>query len=158
MRPARQRVRVVLWSLGTTFLALQFFRPARNVSTAAPGPDDFLVRYAVPEPFRHELQASCYDCHSNHTRYPWYANVQPVGWWLQSHVNDGKRHLNLSAFGQYSDERQADKIDDMIEELTFRTMPLKSYTFIHRHAKLTVRESNALADWLSNLRDTMDEP
>lgn len=157
MTPGRKRAGRILWGAAIVFAALQFVRPARNVSSAPAGPDDFLVCYAVPQPYRQQLQTSCYDCHSDHTRYPWYANVQPIGWWMQSHVNRGKRHLNLSEFGRYSDERKGDKIDDMIEELTFRTMPLKSYTFIHRDAKLTPMESNALADWLQHLADSMDD-
>lgn len=153
----RSRTRKFVWGAALVLAAIQLVRPTRNVSSATAGPDDFLVRYAVPEPYRRQFQTSCYDCHSDHTRYPWYANVQPIGWWLQSHINEGKAHLNLSEFGRYSGSRQADKIDDMIEELTFRTMPLKSYTFIHRGAKLTPPESNALADWLQHLRDSMDE-
>ncbi|QYM80672.1 heme-binding domain-containing protein [Horticoccus luteus] len=138
------------------FIALQFFRPARTQSPAEPGPDDFALRYAVPEPFRRQLQESCYDCHSNHPRYPWYANVQPIGWWLQSHVNDGNDHLNLSEFGRYSPDKRADKIDSMIDELTFRTMPLKTYSWLHPAARLTKSESDALVDWLQHLRDSMD--
>lgn len=153
----RHRTRNVLLGAVIVFAAIQFVRPARNVSSATAGPDDFLVRYSVPEPFRSQLQTSCYDCHSDHTRYPWYSNVQPVGWWLQSHINEGKEHLNLSEFGRYSDSRQADKIDSMIEELVFRSMPLKSYTLIHHDAKLTPEEANALADWLQELRDRMDD-
>lgn len=155
--PGKKLIRLVLFGATAGFVALQFFRPARDVSPSTPVADDFTVKYAVPEPFRSQLWASCYDCHSDQTRYPWYAEVQPVAWWLQSHIDDGKRHLNLSAFGQLSDTRKADKLDEMIEELTFGTMPLKSYTLIHRQAALTPAESKALVAWLENLRDSFED-
>lgn len=153
----KKLARKILWGAAVLFVTCQFFQPERNLSATTSVPDDFIVKYSVPEPFRKQLQTACYDCHSNNTRYPWYTNVQPIGWWQQSHVNDGKEHLNLSEFGRYSEQRQADKVDAMIDELTFRTMPLKSYTFIHRDARLTKEQSNALADWLLDLRDSMDE-
>lgn len=152
----RKLTRNILGGAVLVFAALQFFRPTRNDGAAAPGPDDFIVKFAVPSPYREQLQTACYDCHSNHTDYPWYANVQPVGWWLQHHVNEGRHHLNLSEFGAYSASRQADKLDDMIDELTFHTMPLESYTLIHRDARLTPAEYRALADWIQARRDAMD--
>ena len=149
--------RRLLLGLLFAFLVLQCFRPAKNISAQPPGPEDFIVRHAPPPEVAQLLRVACYDCHSNNTRYPWYTNVQPVGWWLQSHVNDGKAHLNLAEFGRYTPGHRADKIDSMIDELTFRTMPLKSYTLIHRNAKLTKAESYALADWLQHLRDSMGD-
>lgn len=157
MTRRRKLARRIMGGAVLVLIALQFYHPARNVSTAAPGPDDFVARYAVPDPFRGQLHESCYDCHSNNTRYPWYTHVQPAGWWLQHHVNEGKAHLNLSEFGRYSASRRADKMDAMIDELTFRTMPLKSYTLVHRNARLTKAESDALADWLQRMRDAMDD-
>lgn len=153
----RKTIRLILCVAAAGLVAIQFIRPPRNISPDAPGPDDFVVKYAVPEPFRGQLRESCYDCHSDNTRYPWYANVQPVAWWLQSHVDEGKEELNLSRFGRYGDGRKADKLDEMIEELTFGTMPLKSYTLVHRQAALSDAEAKALAGWLEKLRDSLGD-
>ena len=61
------------------FLAVQFWRPVRN-EAAAPGPNDINVKHPVPANVQALLKRACYDCHSNNTRYPWYAEVQPVRW------------------------------------------------------------------------------
>lgn len=151
----RKLIKRIIGGLVLLLVVIQFIRPARNVSSAPAGPDDFLVRFNMPEPLRRQVQASCYDCHSNNTRYPWYTNVQPVGWWLQYHVDAGRKKLNFSAFGAYSAKKQAHKVDEMIDEISDDAMPLKSYTLIHREARLPEQTSDALIDWLQNLYDSM---
>ena len=132
--------------------ALQFVRPARNSATA-PGADDINVKYPVPANVQGLLQRACYDCHSNNTHYPWYANVQPVGWWLTRHVNDGKRHLNFSAFGAYTAKRAASKLGEISDEVAQHSMPLKSYTWMHPEARLTAAEIKLISDWADALHD-----
>ena len=79
------------------FVIIQFIRPTWNNSKNI-NQNDIMIRYRVSDEIQGILRQSCFDCHSNNTRYPWYAQVQPVGWWLQNHVSDGKRHLNFSEF------------------------------------------------------------
>ncbi len=42
------------------------------------------------------LRSSCYDCHSNETRWPWYSRVAPVSWRIAQHVEKGREHINFS--------------------------------------------------------------
>ena len=63
-------------------------------------------RFPVPVNVMQILRRSCYDCHSDSTVYPWYAEIQPVGWWLNSHIEDGKRGINFNRFGSYRLMRQ----------------------------------------------------
>jgi hypothetical protein len=151
-------VKKILLAVVAVLVVAQFIRLHRNSSPAKPGPDDFLEKFSAPADVRQMFAAACYDCHSNNTRYPWYANVQPLGWWLQYHVNDGLEHLNLSEFGRLADKRQGRKIDNMTDELTDHTMPLKSYTLVHRDARLSDAEVKRLLDWLGAVRDKLPEP
>ena len=82
-------------------IVIQFIRPAKNISSEAT-PNEISLHYTVPDEVHAMLKHSCYDCHSNNTVYPWYANVQPFGWWIQSDINEAKHHLNFSTFGSYS--------------------------------------------------------
>jgi hypothetical protein len=93
------------------------------------------------------LEVACYDCHSNNTRYPWYANVQPVAWWLQGHVKEGKQHLNFSEFTTYAPKKQHHKFEEIKEAVTDGWMPLDSYKWIHKDAVLTKEQSEAIAKW-----------
>lgn len=138
------------------FLGLQFYRPAKNLS-AAPSPNDILLRHPASPEVSAVLKRACYDCHSNNTVYPWYAEVQPVRWWLDSHINDGKRHLNFSEFGTYSKKRAADKLEEIIDEVEQKQMPLPSYTWAHPEARLTPDEIKALVAWAEAALDGLAE-
>ncbi|MFM8485102.1 MAG: heme-binding domain-containing protein, partial [Bacteroidota bacterium] len=93
-------------------------------------------KYAVPENVMAVLKPACYDCHSNQTRYPWYAGIQPVAWWLAEHVNDGKRHLNFDEFTTRKIAVQNHKLEEIIEMVKEEEMPLGSYTWTHADARL----------------------
>lgn len=138
------------------FAAIQFARPARNLGEAE-GPDSIVRHHEVPANVHKILQRSCYDCHSNRTTYPWYAEVQPVRWWLDSHVSEGKRRLNLSEFARYDANEQAQKLDEIVDTVAIaKSMPLPSYTWVHRDAILTQAEITAVADWAEELRDEIE--
>lgn len=138
-------------------IAIQFVQPARNESAAA-SPNDLKSRHPVPADVAALLQRACYDCHSNHTRYPWYAAVQPVGWWLAWHVDDGKRHLDFSEFSAYPAKRAKKKLAEIADEVETRGMPLKSYTWLHPEARLTPAEIRLVVDWAEGLRNGVVAP
>jgi len=145
-------VKKVVLVLLVLFVAAQFVRPAKNLSTAE-SPNDLAVKHAVPAEVKNLLVRACYDCHSNRTHYPWYAEVQPVGWWLAQHVKDGKEHLNFSEFGTYSVKRSVSKLEQISDEVSQHAMPLPSYTWGHPEARLTSAEVKQLTDWADALRD-----
>ena len=96
------------------------------------------------------LKNACYDCHSNHTRYPWYSNIQPVGWWLQNHIEVGRAELNFSEFGQWSDHERREVLDHCAHLIETEKMPLGSYLPMHPEARLTAAQKNLLINWLRN--------
>lgn len=137
---------------GTIILvAMQFSRPVRNQARAPAGPPEITALYATPPAVQAILARACNDCHSDHTRYPWYANVQPAGWWLAAHIRDGKRHLNFSRFGTYAPDQAAHKIEKLVEEIQERKMPLSSYTWLHPNAKLSEAEREAVVTWARSI-------
>jgi hypothetical protein len=136
------------------FIIIQFFHPEKNVS-ATPSGKNISTLYPVPQDVDTTLRKACYDCHSNNTRYPWYNNIEPVAWWLKSHIDDGKRSLNFDAFASYKISRQYKKLKDIIDEIKQGDMPLSSYTFEHKDARLTDAEKETIYDWCNALRDSI---
>jgi hypothetical protein len=144
-------IKKILLGLAVVFFALQVVRPAKNLSPA-PGPQDITAKVTVPAEVQRVFTKACYDCHSDHTRYPWYAEVQPVGWWLASHIHDGQRHLNFSEFGAYNAKTADRKLKQIAREVDDGSMPLNSYIWIHHDAVLTATEIKLIDDWTEAAR------
>ncbi|WP_223151689.1 heme-binding domain-containing protein [Chitinophaga varians] len=126
------------------FGSMQLFRPAKNQGDPQDLTADIGHVYTMPDSVHTLLQQACYDCHSNHTRYPWYADIQPAGWWLASHIREGKKELNFQEYGQYPPKRQRNKLKRIKEQLITGAMPLSSYTLIHREAIWTPAQRQAV--------------
>jgi hypothetical protein len=94
------------------------------------------------------LRRACYDCHSNETRWPWYSYVAPVSWLVVGHVDDARGHLNFSEWPAFDVEEQAHLFEEMWEEVSQGQMPLRSYTLMHRDARLSDEAREALLQWM----------
>lgn len=136
------------------FIVIQFIRPAKNRADNISN-NDISKIYAVPADVEAILKSSCYDCHSNNTVYPWYAEVQPVAWWLADHVKEGKKELNFSEFASYRIGRQYRKLEEVNKQVKEGEMPLESYLWIHKNSKLSDEQKLTLANWVTAVRDTI---
>lgn len=144
----------ILLVLLLVFIAMQFIRPARNIGQV--GQADIANRLMVPGSVEGILKTSCYDCHSNKTCYPWYANIQPMGWVLANHIKDGKDDLNFNEFGTYTKRRQISKLKAIGSSVKEGTMPLPSYTLLHQDAILSKEEKTLVTDWATKTRDSLE--
>ena len=89
-----QNVFRILLVFVVVFVLIQFIKVEKNESSDLSY--EISNNYPVSNELSQLLKVSCYDCHSNNTNYPWYSKIQPVAWWLDHHVQDGKKHLNFS--------------------------------------------------------------
>lgn len=149
-------LKIITLVLVVLFVGMQFIPTSRNQSNTV-SKTDFMTLYEVPEKLKNKIQVSCYDCHSNNTNYPWYNKIQPVAWVLEGHIKEGKEELNLNEFGSYSVRRQKSKLKSIMSQIEDDKMPLSSYTLIHRDAKFSKSEKTHIIDWLSNLRDSLQQ-
>lgn len=131
-------------------VVMQLLQPEKNKSEGIAA-DDISNTYSVPEAVHAVFVEKCYDCHSNNTRYPWYVYVQPIGWWLASHIKEGKEHLNFSAFRTYPANKASHKLEEISEAITEGWMPLESYLWLHRNAKVTPEETRLINNWLDSI-------
>ncbi|QOD61848.1 heme-binding domain-containing protein [Polaribacter haliotis] len=135
-------------------LGIQFIPTERNQSDIVPK-TDFMLVHNVPKKIQDKLQVSCYDCHSNNTAYPWYNKIQPVAWFLENHVKNGKAELNFSEWGSLSSRRKASKLQSIIKQIESGEMPLNSYTLIHKDAKFSSEETNEIINFIAQLKDSL---
>ena len=137
------------------FLLMQLYQPARNESFEQDITANFTKVYNVPKNVEAIVRTSCYDCHSNNTNYPWYSNVQPVGFFMEHHIKEAKEDLNFDEWGKYSKRKQENKLDRIVKQIKSDEMPLALYTLIHKNARLTTVQKEEIMDWLSKIKDSI---
>ena len=148
-------IKRVLLGLLVIVVLIQFIRPEKNQGSADTDKD--ITHFVhVPDTIRSLLKKSCYDCHSNHTNYPWYADISPGSLWLASHIRNGKDKLNFSDFAQYTTRRKKNKLTSIVEQIEEREMPLKSYLFLHRNARLSPGQIQLIIDWADSAKTQLE--
>ena len=146
----------VLLVLLLALVVIQFFRPKKNAGPE-PSANGIAAVYTVPDSVQQVLAVACNDCHSNNTRYPWYNNIQPVAWWLNNHVNEGKNQLNFDEFKTFTPRRQYNKMKSLVKEINQDGMPLDSYTWIHKDAILNAAQKQLLVSWAEGIEHQMEK-
>lgn len=150
----KKHIKKIALALVVVFIGIQFIPKNYNENSEVLT-TDFMTTFDVPKNIETQLKTSCYDCHSNNTHYPWYNKIQPIAWFMESHINEGKEELNFSEFGGYSKRRQKSKLKSIMSQIRDDEMPLWNYTLIHRDAKLSEKDKELLEEWLTNLRDNL---
>ena len=132
----------ILIALGIILIGIQFIPVDRKNPPVT-------MDINAPENIASILRASCYDCHSNETNWPWYSHIAPVSFLVAGDVKDARKNLNFSEWDKYSSNKQSELLEEMIEEIEKEEMPLTSYTFTHPNAKLDPYRINLLKDWVN---------
>lgn len=149
-------VKIAVIVLFVAFIAVQFYRPDFTNPPVVES-ENLLAGNQVPENVKAILVRSCADCHSNETVYPWYAKISPPSWFLASHINEGRREMNFSTWNKSEDRRKKKKLEEICEQIEPREMPLPSYLWIHRGAKLSDEDIKTLCDWTNQERQKLSE-
>lgn len=131
-------------------ILLQFIRIDKTNPTSVAA-KDFVAVENPPVQVVSLLKNACYDCHSHQTTYPWYTNVAPISLMIRSHIRGGRQHLNFSTWGDYDAKKRAHKLEEIIEEVSAKNMPMKSYTWLHGEAKLSEADRQVLTGWIKSL-------
>ena len=134
------------------FLVAQFFSPEKN-NGSVDTVNGFIAETNPPEKVVSILKNTCFDCHSSTTRYPWYNSITPVNYWLAEHINDGKKHLDFSVWSTYSLKKKEHKMDELVEEVLEKEMPLDSYTWTHKDAILSDEEIKVVTSWATKVQE-----
>jgi hypothetical protein len=149
-------VKIFLIVLLIAFIALQFV-PYQMPKNEEAGTDDLINGGNLPENISSILRTSCYDCHSNQTVYPWYSKVAPASWLLAKDIREGREELNFSEWGSAGKRKQIKNLESINEEVASGAMPLKNYLILHRDAKLSPEQRNALVKWTEDMTNKILE-
>ena len=116
-------------------------------AVAGPGGSAFNLQTPVPAAVMATLQRACVDCHSEATRWPWYAAVPVVSHLIARDVAEGRRQLNLSRWTSYNPFTRADLLDHMCDMVTRGEMPPLPYRVVHRDARVSAADVASLCSW-----------
>jgi len=138
------RLRIVILTLaGLVLITTILTQPDKSGDAALP-----LFEGAHIEPrILSIFERSCGDCHSERTVYPFYSYVAPTSWLVTSDVSGGRRHFNMSHWNEYSLVRRERLLSEIANQVKDRDMPLAYYTLIHRGARLSDADINAIFEW-----------
>src|SRR5207249_9363172 len=127
------RFRALIWIvvvLSVIFVCLQFVRPELT------NPPVTAELQAPPE-VKQVLKNSCYNCHSNETKLPWFDKVVPAYWVVTSDVTEARKHLNFSEIGKLPPAQQKGFLFEAVNMIQLGAMPLPAYLRVHPGAAVT---------------------
>ncbi|BFO65220.1 MULTISPECIES: heme-binding domain-containing protein [unclassified Chryseobacterium] len=144
--------KIIFWTL-VAFALIQFF-PIDRTNQPVDTKVNFVDARKSPEKIRTLLKNACYDCHSNETVYPKYAFIAPVSWSVKSHVNEGREHLNFSAWQTYNKDLKENMLTKSIQTIQNKTMPMPGYIVYHKEANLSEAERALLIQYFEEMLKT----
>lgn len=137
-------------------LLIQLIRPEKSNPTVDPSIAISAQAELTPR-VSALIRTSCFDCHSNETRWPWYSYVAPVSWLIADDVQTGRRHLNFSDWGKYTRSKREMKLSQIYEQVSRGEMPLSQYLLMHADAKLTAADKDTIINWTERERDKLTD-
>ena len=136
-------------------IVIQFIRPV-PIKSGQALPTDISNTYNIPENVNALLKNACYDCHSNNSAYPWYANIQPIAWLIAHDIKEAKEKYNFSEFGLLSRRKQISRLQEMENSIKDETMPLLLFKWMHKSARLTNEDKKLLIEWVEKTKDSLE--
>jgi hypothetical protein len=152
MKPMLKRT---LIGLAVVVVGIQLIRPSRENPPVDPG-QQIGAHVEVPADVAAMLEASCYDCHSHQTRWPWYSNVAPVSWLVAHHADEGREYVNFDTWGANTADEQREALEEISEVVESGEMPLGTYLPLHPEARLTDAQRQRLSTWAASARGRID--
>ena len=103
------------------------------------------------------FKKSCFDCHSDQTRYPWYASIPGIKQLIESDIEEAKTHLDFSPnFPFKSHETPKKDLESIRDSIKEDRMPPWNYSIIHWENKFTDKEKKSIIDWTNKSLDLLN--
>lgn len=144
----------VVFPIAIILIGIQFVQPERTNPPIDPSKTIFAKLQVKPE-VKAIFERSCNDCHSHNTQWPWYSYVAPASWLVADDVKEARAHMNLSDWSKFNAVKSASKLDEICDEISNGTMPLKQYLIMHPKAKLTQEEIDEVCNWVDEERERL---
>ena len=135
-----KKSKVVFWIIVVIAVGIQLI-PVNRTNPPVTG------EIKAPEEVMAILHRSCFDCHSNETKWPWYSYVAPASWLVAKDVRDGRGHINFSEWADYNSKQKEHKQEECGEMVAIGEMPLWFYLPLHSESNLSEEDIELLVSW-----------
>lgn len=143
--------KIALWLLAA-FVLIQFVQFDKSIPENLDSSQNFYASLNPGPEIKDMIDRACMDCHSYQNKYPWYAYVAPVSFFVHDHINEAREHLNFDEWATYSAKKADHKLEECIEYVESGEMPLESYVWMHPEAELTDDERSTLIGFFREAR------
>ena len=130
--------KILFWVVGIA-IAIQFIRPDFTNAKV-----DDTVALNTDHKTMNVLKTSCYDCHSNETKYPWYHDVAPMSWMMSSNIEAGRKALDFSNWANIDTKVRLDRLKRAKQLVNNEMMPKSEYLIMHDNAVLDKEKKETL--------------
>lgn len=134
------------------FLVVAQFFPIKRDDPQADPTHSIYAKEKMPEQVKNLFEGSCANCHSDHTAWPWYSHIAPVSWMVASDVHDARKKMNFSEWADYPANKREERLEEICEQLTNGEMPDPKYLLLHRSARVTPTQRDAVCQWTEDAR------
>jgi hypothetical protein len=135
----------VAWTFGILavgFVGVQFVRPELTNPPVTADLD-------APSEVKTILKTSCYNCHSNETKLPWFDRIVPAYWVAARDVKLGRARLNFSEIGKLPAGQQKAALFESVSQIELGAMPLPAYRRVHPESVIQPEELAVLESYLA---------
>lgn len=95
------------------------------------------------------FKRTCFNCHGNNTKYPWYYKLPLVKQLLDHDIKEAKAHINFSNnFPFKSKHSPLEDLEEIKEVIDENEMPPFLYKIMHADSKLTKQEITIIKNWI----------
>jgi hypothetical protein len=135
-------LKIMLGWLLAGFVLIQFIR----INVPPPPEATPADEIQAPPKVMAILKRSCYDCHSNETKWPWYSHIAPISYEVRAHVKNGRNWLNFSIWNRYDEEKKQKLYKGIVKSIDWK-MPPADYMWIHKEARLSPEDRKTVKEW-----------
>ncbi len=152
----KKKIKAVFIVAASVMVLAQFIRPERENPLTDPRLS-IRANQAIPREILATLERSCFDCHSNETRWPWYSAITPLNFLVTGDVMKARKRLNFSEWGKNKPVKQQGLLQMIDDQISLKEMPLPRYLYTHPGASLSDPDISAISEWAMSEQERLSE-
>ncbi len=135
---------------GAAFAFIQFVPVYARTNPPVAQEKTLAANVSLPPQMQTIMNKACMDCHSNETKWPWYAKIAPMSWLVARDVEHARHAINFSEWSDQAGKRKGTAIGALMaacEGVKDQKMPLPQYQMMHPEARLSQDEIKSFCTW-----------